>query len=60
MGSVDVKLLRKNRRWDLSDRQMFSSACIIDLSMLVAGTIAPQDLHQSSVSSLEGTFILFV
>ena len=53
MGSVDVKLIRKNRRWDLTERQMFSSACIFDLTMLVAGNVDPQNLHQTNVADFE-------
>ena len=54
MSSVEVKLLRKNRRWDLQDREMFSSASIIDLTMLLTGNVDPQDLHQVCTADFKG------
>ena len=57
MSSIEVKLLRKNRRWDLSDREMFSSASIVDLTMLLVGKIDPQALHLACTSDFKGIFI---
>ena len=54
MSSIEVKLLRKNRRWDLSDKEMFSSASVVDLTMLLAGAVDPQDIHSVCTSDLKG------
>ena len=54
MSSVEVKLLRKNRRWDLFDKNMFSSASIVDLTMLLTGKADPQDLHQICTNNFKG------
>ena len=54
MGSIDVRLLRKNRRWELNDRELFSHASLIDLTMLVSGPVDPQDIHQACTYDFEG------
>ena len=56
MSSIEVKLLRKNRRWDLSDKEMLSSASVVDLTMLLAGTVDPQDIHSVCTSDLKGIY----
>ena len=56
MSSIEVKLLRKNRRWDLADKEMFSSASIIDLTLLLTGNIDPQDVHQVCTSDFKGSY----
>ena len=55
MSSLEVKLLRKNRRWDLSDKQMFSSASLVDLTILLMGKADPQEIHLQCTSDLKGT-----
>ena len=59
MGSIDVRLLRKNRRWELNDRELFSSACLIDLTMLLSGPIDPQDVHQTCTNDFKGMLFHF-
>ena len=54
MSSLEVKLLRKNRRWDLVDRDMFSSASLIDLTLLLTGKLDPQDIHMQCASDFKG------
>ena len=54
MSSIEVKLLRKNRRWDLFDKDMFSSASLVDLTMLLTGNVDPQDLHQVCTNDFKG------
>ena len=57
MSSIEVKLLRKNRRWDLTDKELFSSASIVDLTMLLAGSVDPQDLHAVCTADLKGIIL---
>ena len=57
MGTIDVRLLRKNKRWDMYDRELFSSACIIDLTMILGGPIDPQDIHHTCTKDFKGMFI---
>ena len=57
MCSLEVKLLRKNRRWDLTDKNMFSSASIVDLTLLLTGKADPQEIHLQCTSDLKGTFV---
>ena len=57
MSSIEVKLLRKNRRWDLSDKEMFSSASVVDLNMLLTGPVDPQDIHSVCTSDLKGIYL---
>lgn len=54
MSSLEVKLLRKSRRWDLNDREMFSSASLVDMTLLLTGKIDPQDVHLQCASDLKG------
>ena len=54
MCSLEVKKLRKNRRWDLSDKQMFSSASLVDLTILLTGKADPQEIHLQCTSDLKG------
>ena len=54
MSSLEVKLLRKSRRWDLSDREMFSSASLVDLTLLLTGKVDPQEVHLQCTSDLKG------
>ena len=61
MGSIDVRLIRKNRRWELNDRGLFSHANIIDVTMLLSGSVDPQDVHQTCTKDFEGKiFWLFL
>ena len=57
MSSIEVKLLRKNRRWDLFDKEMCSSASIIDMTLLLVGPVDPQDLHSTCTADFKGTLL---
>ena len=58
MGSIDVRLIRKNRRWELNDRDMFSHANLIDLTLMLSGPVDPQDIHQTCMHDFQGIFLL--
>lgn len=59
MSSIEVKLLRKNRRWDLFDKEMCSSASIIDMTLLLVGPVDPQDLHSTCTADFKGISQLY-
>lgn len=60
MCSLEVKLLRKSRRWDLNDKEMFSSASLVDLTLLLTGQADPQDIHLQCASDLKGKIIFSI
>ena len=47
-------MIRKSRRWDLVDKEMFSSASLVDLTLLLTGKADPQDIHLQCASDLKG------
>ena len=51
---MEVRLIRKNKRWDLCEKTLFSSAAVTDLTLVTTGTINPQDVHQVCVRDLQG------
>ena len=57
---MDVRLVRKNQRWSLCERTMFSHAGVVDVTMLAPSGINPQDLHQQCSQDFQGKSFLTI
>ena len=55
---MEVRLIRKNKRWELYEKTLFSSAAVADVTLVTTSTINPQDVHQTCVQNLQGTFTI--
>ena len=51
---LDVRLIRKNRRWELHEKTMFSNAETVDLTLMAPVNVNPQTLFQSCLTDFQG------
>ena len=51
---MEVRLIRKTRRWDLSDPALFSSANVVDLTCLAPSHMKPNDVYDICYEQIKG------
>ena len=53
---MEVKLIRKTRRWEMNDPALFSSASLVDLTCIAPSNMKPTDAYDICLEQLKGLF----